>query len=366
MVDELDRLPTIWSTARQRGVRRRRPPGGRLARSARLYDGWALTERESTVGELPDPHHPVSRTAPRVGTACDDETELRDRSTPRWSTRSRTFTESTTSACTSWGGHDGGPGHSDLDIERETNLSAAPPSSWQTVVVNDPVNLITTSPHIFRTTSATTPHREQTDARRTPRRSRRRRPRAPRGSWKRTLQAMHDFGLCHRPEGSRVSERIVVLETSDSRPFTSPASSDSSRDLLADSHLRERPRHRASAPRRVTPTTLPRAASSAASHRSDILERRSQDVATVLHTLGLERRRSRPRQRPPDATIAVALGETEALPGCEPCRRSGWSWRRVSASGTTTITRPRGSSIRACTDWIGYRLDGLMAALDRS
>ena len=39
----------------------------------------------------------------------------------------------------------------DLDVDPDTNLSAAPPASWQTVVRNDPVNLMSYVTYIFRT-----------------------------------------------------------------------------------------------------------------------------------------------------------------------------------------------------------------------
>lgn len=39
----------------------------------------------------------------------------------------------------------------DLDVVDETDLRAQPPSSWQTVVWNDPVNLMSYVRHIFRT-----------------------------------------------------------------------------------------------------------------------------------------------------------------------------------------------------------------------
>jgi ATP-dependent Clp protease adaptor protein ClpS len=39
----------------------------------------------------------------------------------------------------------------DLDVVDDTELTAVPPSSWQTVVWNDPVNLMSYVSHVFRT-----------------------------------------------------------------------------------------------------------------------------------------------------------------------------------------------------------------------
>lgn len=39
----------------------------------------------------------------------------------------------------------------DLDAVEGTELEALPPSSWQTVVWNDPVNLMSYVTHVFRT-----------------------------------------------------------------------------------------------------------------------------------------------------------------------------------------------------------------------
>ena len=39
----------------------------------------------------------------------------------------------------------------DLDVVDDSELTAVPPSSWQTVVWNDPVNLMSYVSHVFRT-----------------------------------------------------------------------------------------------------------------------------------------------------------------------------------------------------------------------
>ncbi|WP_279366856.1 DUF2017 family protein [Microbacterium testaceum] len=156
-----------------------------------------------------------------------------------------------------------------------------------------------------------------------------------------------------------MSERVVVLEISGLEALHLAGIVGQFRDLLADSRAGEDP-----AVERLLPDAYPDDAAASREFRrltgGDLLERRSQDVATVLHTLGLDG-----ADLDPDATIAVALGETEAL-----------AWMRtLSALRLVMATRlgiqndddhdpedPR----YGVYDWIGYRLDGLVAALDRA
>lgn len=83
----------------------------------------------------------------------------------------------------------------DLDVVDEESLAALPPSSWQTVVWNDPVNLMSYVSHVFRTyfgfDAATAQrlmlavhHDGQAVV-----------ARGPREVMEAHTQAMHDFGL---------------------------------------------------------------------------------------------------------------------------------------------------------------------------
>jgi len=85
--------------------------------------------------------------------------------------------------------------HLDLDVDLETDLTAAPPASWQTVVWNDPVNLMSYVTHIFRTYfgyDAATANRLMLavhhDGHAVV-------ARGPREVMEAHVQAMHDFGL---------------------------------------------------------------------------------------------------------------------------------------------------------------------------
>lgn len=160
-----------------------------------------------------------------------------------------------------------------------------------------------------------------------------------------------------------MNERIVVLEISGLEALHLAGIVGQFRDLLADSRSEADP-----AIERLLPDAYPDDADASREFRrltgDDLLERRSQDVATVLHTLGLDGADLDP-ESDPDAAIAVALGETEAL-----------AWMRtLSALRLVMATRlgiqndddhdsddPR----FGVYDWIGYRLDGLIGALGRA
>lgn len=159
-----------------------------------------------------------------------------------------------------------------------------------------------------------------------------------------------------------MTERIVVLEISGLEALHLAGIVGQFRDLLADTRSAADP-----AVTRLLPDAYPDDEAASREFRrltgGDLLERRGQDAATVLRTLGIDGADLDPTSDP-DATIAVALGEGEAL-----------AWMRtLSAVRLVLATRlgihteddhqpddPRSGVY----DWIGYRLDGLMTALDR-
>ncbi|WP_240752453.1 DUF2017 family protein [Microbacterium hydrothermale] len=160
-----------------------------------------------------------------------------------------------------------------------------------------------------------------------------------------------------------MSERIVVLEISGLEALHLAGIVGQFRDLLADSRTGDDP-----AVSRLMPDAYPDDQAASREFRrltgGDLIERRSQDAATVLQTLGADGGEPTP-EGDPDATIAVALGENEALAWM----RTLSAVRLVLATrlGIQTDDDHRPDDPRfGVYDWIGYRLDGLMAALDRS
>lgn len=160
-----------------------------------------------------------------------------------------------------------------------------------------------------------------------------------------------------------MSERIVVLEVSGLEALHLAGIVGQFRDLLASSPADEDP-----AVARLMPDAYPDDDTASREFRrltgGDLLERRAQDAATVLNTLGIDGDDLDPTSDP-DTTIAVALGETEAL-----------AWMRtLSAIRLVMATRleitaeddhdPEDPRF-GVYDWIGYRLDGLVTALDRA
>jgi len=159
-----------------------------------------------------------------------------------------------------------------------------------------------------------------------------------------------------------VSERIVVLEISGLEALHLAGIVGQFRDLLADTRSAADP-----AVTRLLPDAYPDDEAASEEFRrltgGDLLERRGQDAATVLRTLGIDGADLDPTSDP-DATIAVALGEGEAL-----------AWMRTLSAVRLVLATRLG--IRSeddhqpddprfgVYDWIGYRLDGLMTALDR-
>jgi hypothetical protein len=159
-----------------------------------------------------------------------------------------------------------------------------------------------------------------------------------------------------------VSERIVVLEISGLEALHLAGLVGQFRDLLADTRSAADP-----AVTRLLPDAYPDDEAASREFRrltgGDLLERRGQDAATVLRTLGIDGADLDPTSDP-DATIAVALGEGEAL-----------AWMRTLSAVRLVLATRLGIHTEddhqpddprfGVYDWIGYRLDGLMTALDR-
>lgn len=159
-----------------------------------------------------------------------------------------------------------------------------------------------------------------------------------------------------------MSERIVVLEISGLEALHLAGIVGQFRDLLADTRSAADP-----AVTRLLPDAYPDDEAASEEFRrltgGDLLERRGQDAATVLRTLGIDGADLDPTSDP-DATIAVALGEGEAL-----------AWMRTLSAVRLVLATRLGIQTEddhqpddprfGVYDWIGYRLDGLMTALDR-
>ncbi|MGN7967991.1 DUF2017 family protein [Microbacterium sp. 22296] len=159
-----------------------------------------------------------------------------------------------------------------------------------------------------------------------------------------------------------MSERIVVLEISGLEALHLAGIVGQFRDLLADTRSSTDP-----AVTRLLPDAYPDDEAASQEFRrltgGDLLERRGQDAATVLRTLGIDGADLDPTSDP-DATIAVALGEGEAL-----------AWMRTLSAVRLVLATRLGIKTEddhqpedprfGVYDWIGYRLDGLMTALDR-
>ncbi|MCJ1706646.1 DUF2017 family protein [Microbacterium sp. VKM Ac-2923] len=159
-----------------------------------------------------------------------------------------------------------------------------------------------------------------------------------------------------------MSERIVVLEISGLEALHLAGIVGQFRDLLADTRSADDP-----AVMRLLPDAYPDDEAASGEFRrltgGDLLERRAQDAATVLRTLGIDGADVDPTSDS-DATIAVALGESEAL-----------AWMRTLSAVRLVLATRLGIRTEddhqpddprfGVYDWIGYRLDGLMTALDR-
>ncbi len=159
-----------------------------------------------------------------------------------------------------------------------------------------------------------------------------------------------------------MNERIVVMEVSGLEALHLAGIVGQFRDLLAETRADTDP-----AVTRLLPDAYPDDAQASREFRrltgADLLQRRADDAATVLRTLGHDGADLDP-ESDPDAAIAVALGETEAL-----------AWMRTLAAVRLVLATRLGIQTDddhhpddprfGVYDWIGFRLDGLMTALDR-
>lgn len=157
-----------------------------------------------------------------------------------------------------------------------------------------------------------------------------------------------------------MNEKIVVLEVSHLEALHLAGIVGQFRDVLAGSRRDDDP-----AVARLTPDAYPDDEEATREFRrltaDDLLERRSDDAAVVLQTLGMD---GGDTDADPDATISVALGESEAL-----------AWMRTLSAVRLVLASRLGIQTEddhqpddprfGVYDWIGYRLDGLVAALDR-
>lgn len=160
-----------------------------------------------------------------------------------------------------------------------------------------------------------------------------------------------------------MNDRIVALEVSGLEALHLAGIVGQFRDLVVDAGRDDDP-----AVLRLLPDAYPDDDEASREFRrltgADMLERRAEDARTVLATLGMDGGELDPASDP-DTTITVALGETEAR-----------AWMRtLSAVRLVLATRlgiqdqddHRPDDARfGIYDWIGYRLDGLVAALDRN
>jgi hypothetical protein len=160
-----------------------------------------------------------------------------------------------------------------------------------------------------------------------------------------------------------VNDRIVVLEVSGLEALHLAGIVGQFRDLVVNADRDDDP-----AVARLTPDAYPDDEDASREFRrltgADMLDRRADDAQTVLHTLGMESGELDPTGDP-ETTITVALGEGEAR-----------AWMRtLSAVRLVLATRlgiqddddhRPGDARFGIYDWIGYRLDGLVTALDRT
>ncbi|AOX47124.1 hypothetical protein BJP65_00345 [Microbacterium sp. BH-3-3-3] len=155
---------------------------------------------------------------------------------------------------------------------------------------------------------------------------------------------------------------MVVLEISGLEALHLAGIVGQFRDMIADSRRADDP-----AVARLLPDAYPDDDDATREfHRltgDDLLGRRADDAAIVLRTLGMDGG-DLDADDDPDATISVALGETEAL-----------AWMRTLSAVRLVLATRLGIQSEddhqpddprfGIYDWIGYRLDGLVTALDR-
>ncbi|WP_278101790.1 DUF2017 family protein [Microbacterium proteolyticum] len=160
-----------------------------------------------------------------------------------------------------------------------------------------------------------------------------------------------------------MNDRIVVMEISGLEALHLAGIVGQFRDLVAGAEREEDP-----AVTRLLPDAYPDDEAASREFRrltgADMLDRRVEDAGTVLHTLGMDGGELDPGSDP-DTTITVALGETEAR-----------AWMRTLAAvrlvlatrlGIQDEDEPRTGDARfGIYEWVTYRLDGLVTALDRN
>lgn len=160
-----------------------------------------------------------------------------------------------------------------------------------------------------------------------------------------------------------MNDRIVVMEISGLEALHLAGIVGQFRDLVVDAGREDDP-----AVLRLLPDAYPDDDAASREFRrltgADMLDRRADDARTVLHTLGMDGGDLDPGSDP-DTTITVALGEGEAR-----------AWMRtLSAVRLVLATRlgiqneddhRPGDARFGIYDWIGFRLDGLVTALDRN
>jgi len=159
-----------------------------------------------------------------------------------------------------------------------------------------------------------------------------------------------------------MSDKIVVLEVSGLEALHLAGIVGQFRDIVADSRRDDDP-----AVARLLPDAYPDDDEATREFRrltgDDLLGRRAADAEVVLHTLGMDGGDVR-TDSDPGATLTIALGEDEAL-----------SWMRTLSAVRLVLATRLGIQSEddhqpddprfGIYDWIGYRLDGLVSALDR-
>ena len=159
-----------------------------------------------------------------------------------------------------------------------------------------------------------------------------------------------------------MSERIVVLEISRLEALHLAGLVGQFAELLADTRRAEDP-----GVARLLPDAYPGDEEATREFRrltgNDMLDRRADDARTVLTTLGSDGT-DVDADSDPDTTIAVALSENEAT-----------AWLRTLSAVRLILAERLGIRDEddhrpddprfGIYDWVGYRLDGLVTALDR-
>lgn len=158
-----------------------------------------------------------------------------------------------------------------------------------------------------------------------------------------------------------MNDRIIVLEISRLEALHLAGIVGQFADLVVDARRDDDP-----AIGRLMPDVYPDDDAASREFRrltaDDMLTRRGDDARTLLSTLGAEGTALDP-ESDPDTTIAVALSENEAL-----------SWLRTLSAVRLVLAERLGIQDEddhqpddprfGIYDWIGYRLDGLVAVIE--